>query len=540
MRHFIFVLAAALISAEAMAASIVIGPIIRDVGPDRVVIGFQTDVPVAASIEIGTTDAYGTVIASSSGTTWHSVQVTGLLAKSMRHYRVLLNGVPSGRAGTFVTAPAAPEPFTFLLYGDTRSNPEAHALVVSRMLEHPAAFAINTGDLVENGSSTAMWTQFTSTVSSLVGDMALLAVVGNHDLDGDGPPDSFLQYAGPPTSAADPKTYGIFDYAGVRLILLDRFYAAVIDSNCYAMTGSFEYCMNSTQRAWLLAQLGAARDDPTVRHVLIVVHEGPYSSKPGRIGSTEMRLLLNDMARSKVRMILSGHDHYYEHGIAGNGLHYVVSGGGGAPLYETEPSEGPDVPPHKVLMSTSTYNFQRVIVNGDSFEITSYQADGTEMESFEVTVPPACSLPADCAAPASGSCEGKAECSNELRCVWACTPPPQCADASECEIRTPDESCSGAWACLDTNCVWECNTPPDPGPGDLGTNDVSTVVDVPQTDLGSLADTGPVTPPDPAPAGGGGGGCASGQNTAPPLGFLAPLLLIVSFVLRFRGRARRS
>lgn len=543
-----------LVSVQASAATLLLGPMLREVRPDRVVIGFQTDVaPGTAAIEYGETEAYGSSVPATITGVWTEVAVTGLPAKTLRHYRLVLDGTPVGRPGTFVTAPAAPEPFTFLLYGDTRSNPDAHALVVARMKEHPAAFLVNTGDLVENGSRDDLWQPFMASLNDLIGDMPFYAVVGNHDLDGDGPPDNFIRYVGPLASENANLTYRTQDWAGVRLIYLDRFYAGTVDVECFIKTGAFEFCLDKPQMAWLVTQLEAARNDATVKHVLVVVHEGPYSSEPDRNGSGEMRLLLNDFARSKVRAVLSGHDHYYEHGIAGNGMHYVISGGGGAPLYETIAKTGDGVPPHQVVMSTSVYHFLRVAVDGDRMEFTTYQADGTEMESFAVDPPPPCSQAQDCPGRQADWCEGQAECTQERRCAWICNPPPECAEAYDCDARTPVEDCPGAWSCVDAKCVWTCDAVPDPGPGDTGPS-----ADVPATDPGPVADAAPitdaapaidtapvadtvapdttvVTPPDAGPPAKKSGGCTAIPVAGAPAGLLPLLLLLPLAARRRRG-----
>lgn len=542
MRPTIGFLMAFLAAGDASAATLFLGPFLREVGPDRAVIGFQTDVaPTTAEIEYGETDAFGSKVAAQTVGVWTEIAVTGLPPKSLRHYRIVLDGVPVGRTGTFVTAPATPEPFTFLLYGDTRSDPDAHALVVARMLEQPASFLVNTGDLVENGGKDVQWQGFMSSLEELVGDMPFYAVVGNHDLDADGPPDNFIRYVGPLASENANLTYRIQDWAGVRLIYLDRFWAGTIDTDCYIRTGGFEFCFDKPQMVWLTAQLEAARTDPKVRDVLVVVHEGPYSSEPDRNGSAEMRLLMNDFARSKVRAVLSGHDHYYEHGIAGNGLHYVVTGGGGAPLYDTIPKEGPNVPVHQVVMSMKAYHFLSVAVTADKMEFTTYLADGTEIESFEVVPPPPCTAPADCPAPQAGWCVGKSECSDEHRCVWACDPPPECQDETICDMKTPVEDCPGVWSCVDARCVFTCDAQPDPGPStDVpAVTDVTAVDDVPAVDnpptpdLGTTGDTGPIIPPDATPAAVKSSGCAATPSPAAPLALL-PLLLMLPLALRRR------
>ncbi len=550
MRAIPWFLVAVIAYVPARAATLVSGPFLRDVGTDRAVIAFETDVDTPAAVEVGQTDAYGTTIASPSAGTWHQVTVEGLPPKSLRHYRVLLDGAPAGRPGTFITAPSGPEPFTFLVYGDSRSNPDAHALVVARMAEHPASFFVNTGDLVSNGSKVEEWKDLLRITSELSGDMPFLATCGNHDLDGDGPPDSFIRYFGPVEPTEGPGTYRVQDWAGVRMIYLDRFFAGTVDVECFMRVQSFEFCFDARQMEWMKAQLEAARTDPAVKHVFIVVHEGPYSSKPDRNGAAELRMQLNDFARSKVRAILSGHDHLYERGFSGNGIPYVVSGGGGAPLYETTVKEGPTVPPHELVMAASTYNFQRVRVDGDRIEINTFDAAGMELEAFEIVPGPACQAVGDCPPPKAGWCTGAPECSIEGRCIWTCEPPPECSDEETtlCEMRTPVEDCPGAWTCVQSKCAWACDPPPETVPPDAGTADATepepgetdegtaTPDNPPATDPGTATDPGVTTPPESATPAGKGGGCSTVPAASPSA---LPLVLLVLAALGARFRASR-
>ena len=92
-------------------------------------------------------------------------------------------------------------------------------------------------------------------------------------------------------------------------------------------------------RAWLDKALADADNEPGLVWRVIVVHHGLWSSGPHG-GNTLMRdANLGDVFRAhKIDLIISGHDHIYERGFA-DGLAYLVSGGGGAPVYRVKKAE---------------------------------------------------------------------------------------------------------------------------------------------------------------------------------------------------------
>lgn len=82
---------------------------------------------------------------------------------------------------------------------------------------------------------------------------------------------------------------------------------------------------DSAQAAWLRRGLADAR----ARWKIVYMHHPPYSSGPH--GSTpSMRWPFKAWGAD---LVLSGHDHIYEHVVGSDGLHYLVNGLGGATFY---------------------------------------------------------------------------------------------------------------------------------------------------------------------------------------------------------------
>ena len=77
-----------------------------------------------------------------------------------------------------------------------------------------------------------------------------------------------------------------------------------------------------------------------------------------------------------------GHDHNYQHYLK-NGIHYVISGGGGAPLYDV------NKPPAGITQKViSTENFVTVSINGKTAHFEAIAIDDHKLDEFEIQSAP--------------------------------------------------------------------------------------------------------------------------------------------------------
>jgi len=129
------------------------------------------------------------------------------------------------------------------------------------------------------------------------------------------------------------------------------------------------------EREWLERTLERSDAEADLVWRIAVVHHGPWSLGPhganARLIAAGVPALL---AAHKVDLLLSGHDHIYQRGNAGP-LKYIVSGGGGAPLYGIE---GTDPTERK---AESTYHFVAVAVTEERIRTLAMRVDGTIIES---------------------------------------------------------------------------------------------------------------------------------------------------------------
>jgi len=74
--------------------------------------------------------------------------------------------------------------------------------------------------------------------------------------------------------------------------------------------------------------------------------------------------------------VFLGHVHGYEHSLV-SGVHYIVSGGGGAPLHTRWDTAQP-----WTVSREATYETVVVYVNGDTIRSVGIRPDGTEFDTL--------------------------------------------------------------------------------------------------------------------------------------------------------------
>ncbi|MFH1532508.1 MAG: metallophosphoesterase [Pseudomonadota bacterium] len=447
----------AAVGQPSIAGEITRGPILQDVRLDGVVIaweGFDFSGPLVA---FGVASLEESSAPASCLGVHCFATLFGLPADSDYMYEVRDGSGPLAAPGTFRTAPDWPRPFSFAVFGDNRSDHASHSMVVDMMLADEFEIVMNTGDMVSDGEVEDDWDVFFGIEADLFRSNPFYPTVGNHEeSDGAVPIVERVFHTPAVSSGSGEETYYSFDYGSVHFLVIDDFVHVNPWYLCILQGKMYDLCFTADQESWILADLQAAAADPAIDHVFVFVHEGPYSSKENRTGSAAMRELLPVFATSKVRIVFSGHDHLYEHGISGNGLHYVVTGGGGAPLYGSKPDFMNQMFPHEILMVESIHNFQIVEVAGEWVKMSTWDVDNAQIiDEIELGTPPACVVAEDCVDGMPGTCEGTWGCI-DLECVWVCAPPPACQGPEDCP--EPDEGgCPGQWECTpEETCLWVC------------------------------------------------------------------------------------
>ena len=348
----------AAITAASACASFARWPYLQNLTGSSVVVRWETDVPLPGLVQYGFTRDYGMEAVQAAPDSLHEVTLAGLASDTGYHYRVIC-GPDTSPDVRFNSSASPGRPFRFFVHGDTRTDSAAHQAVIDRMLlvQPEPGFSLHVGDLTEYGT-VADYTTFFNIERRLLCRTPMFATVGNHDLV---TPDNWYRFVVLP---------------GNELWYTLRYGSAVF----HTLSTYHPFLPGSEQYEWLLAQLQADSADPTIRHRFVWFHDPPYTTSMAHTGNLDVQAYLCPLFRNYgVEIVFLGHVHAYERSLV-DGVHYVISGGGGAPLaYEWYAAE-----PWTVFRLTC-YEFSLVDVRGDSTFCRSIMPDGTVIDSFITT-----------------------------------------------------------------------------------------------------------------------------------------------------------
>jgi hypothetical protein len=285
-----------------------------------------------------------------------SVRFTGLKAGTSYQYTVPGH---DDLKGTFKTAPAPGSGFEFVVYGDTRTRHDVHRKVIASILanSHPD-FVVQTGDLVNDGDDPALWPIFFDIERELLRKVAFYPALGNHERHSRNYSD-FMQAA----------PYYSFTWGNAHFAILDTDLGNAAPSELARQNSWKE------QTQWLEDDL---HKNEKADFLFVAGHHPPVTAVSNRQGDNpHMTALMPLFERMHVNAAFFGHDHNYQHYFK-NDVHYVITGGGGAPLYDV------DKPPVGITKKVvSTENFVRVRIDGKKAHVEAIAPDGAKIEEID-------------------------------------------------------------------------------------------------------------------------------------------------------------
>ncbi len=355
----------ALLPARAWAVEILLGPFLQSPGQGTVVVVWETDVPAPGKVLWGEGGTLSGAVADPAPARRHEVALPGIVPGASVSYRVLA-GTAHSRVATFLAPPRAGEDTRFIILGDTRTMHAAHRSVVESASTWASHFLVDTGDMVGSGDSACDWAAFFAIERPLLATRLSFHVIGNHDRAGGGL-DALRRLLVQPPGNHSPESEFAVDIGNVRLIVLDN---AVTVSD------------GASQEEWLEEVLEEAGAMAGIMHVIVAVHHGVHSNGPhGPSKSLWKAGLPGIMREHGVELVVAGHDHGYERGVV-DGLRYMVTAGGGAPLYSKKQKLGGD------LKHVPVRHHVRFMTEGEKLSFEVVLADGTVLESCSLAPMP--------------------------------------------------------------------------------------------------------------------------------------------------------
>jgi predicted phosphodiesterase len=345
-------------STSAFSDTLVRGPYLQSVTTDSIIVAWETEDSSRGEIVYGETDEYGSRVTDPVVGTNHAIILTNLTPYTTYHYRVEGDGVPLSADAAFRTA-AGPDQtkFTFAAFGDTRTGHQIHQEVVDSIVAMEPDFVLHTGDLVYLGSEFPYWDAFFEIERELMSRIPLFPALGNHEVNHQHYFDLFYL-------PGNERWYA-FDYGNARFI-------------CLQVDGIVDFSSGSEQYDWLEREL-AANTQPWF---FVYFHIPPYTSslEDPDIEQDVRQALAPLFEQYGVDVVFTGHHHNYERNEV-NGVTYIVTGGGGAPLCVMEEPE------LTRAAFAVAYHFVLLEIDGDHLGATVFSSQGKILDEFERTLP---------------------------------------------------------------------------------------------------------------------------------------------------------
>lgn len=285
----------------------------------------------------------------------HFVTLPNLMPNTLYSYRVTVNSVLLGEA-TFETAKGAGDNnFTFVAFGDGGTGTADQAALALLMEKTSFSFGLIAGDVVyEKGYEGDFDPHYFVPYRKSINHLPFFPVVGNHDIETDGGVtfrSNFLHPTG--------RLYYDFHWGETHFIALN--------SNTPA---------DPQQLAWLDQILARS----AARWKVVYFHHPPHSSSTHGSNLEVQAHFVPLLEKYHVDIVFSGHDHDYERTQPINGVQYIVTGGGGAPLYPAGTSGF-------TAYSKSTHHIVIASMTAGTLTLRAADENGTVFDSFTLKKP---------------------------------------------------------------------------------------------------------------------------------------------------------
>ena len=320
----------------------------------------------SCSVEWGTDTNYttGNQQTTEYGTdNQHTITLSGLNNSTKYYYRVIADYDTA--VGNFRTGPVnSVSDITILAYGDTRTYPNNQDSVAGQIIQNytndtaAQTLLLLSGDMVADGNSESDWdSQFFDPqyehIQQMLRTLPLMACMGNHE----GAGVLFSKYFPYPFYNSGTY-YGSFDYGPAHITILDQYTS---------------YSVGSTQYQWLVSDLSGS-DKPWK---ILMLHEPGWTAGGGHSNNTDVQTIIQPLCEQYgVQFVIAGHNHYYARAET-NRVEHITTGGGGAPLYNPDPSKP------NIVTVEKAYHFCKLEIDTDTLRFTVIKDDGSVIETID-------------------------------------------------------------------------------------------------------------------------------------------------------------
>ena len=351
--------------------------------------------PSSAAITVPATTTRFTAAATGQAQDYyqHVASVSGLTASTTYQYDIIVSGIDVNPVlDTFRTAPArGTGSVSFVAFGDSGTGSPEQMQIASLLDGEAFDLALHAGDLAYgNGGGTGAATHsttdswFFSVYRNWLRSRPVFPSLGNHDSrleNSNGQPyrDLFVLPEHGATAAYPDhaERYYSFDYGPIHVVVLDTELAFQDASRQAAQVSWADADLAASSQPWKIA----------------VFHRAPYSSGGEHGSDLAVRSAFAPLLeRRGVQLAVTAHEHDYERTVplaagvpASGGVTYVVTGGGGGPLYPAAASSW-------TAYSASRHHYVRASVTDCVLQLDAVALDRSVFDTVSLR---RCDPPAD-------------------------------------------------------------------------------------------------------------------------------------------------
>lgn len=339
---------------------IIMRPYLQALTPTSVYVLVESDKPGAITVEYGKTPECGmssetesVALTTAEPVTYvHRIPLRNLSAESTYYYRAGEGGVFT-EVSRFRTGALPGTPFRFAWVADDRNGPDIFDSVIVRLTAKNPLFALYGGDLCPRPGYAEWKSGFFRDPQIMLGaTIPWVNTPGNHE-KWTANTQAFTH--GPVGSPS--QEYFSFDCGDMHVLVLNSELPLGAGSPQYAFADAD---LRRTNRRWKVAML----------------HKPAYCSGGHGEDSSVIALTSAIFEKTGVDIVLCGHSHFYQHNVV-NGIHHMVIGSAGAPLYDPTTS-------WYTQKSVKQYNWAVADVSPSALSLYVYNEHGMPLDTLRL------------------------------------------------------------------------------------------------------------------------------------------------------------
>ena len=228
--------------------------------------------------------------------------------------------------------------------GDSRNSIETFNKLIMKINNEDSLFSINLGDFINNGDA-FQYKFYINQIGKL--DKPSLNAIGNHEIRKANGRENYKKYFG------------------------EYYYSFIIGNTYFIVLDNADYTIDSKQMEWLKKELSKSKN---YKYRFVFAHVPLYDPRRGdyEVGHSmtdinQIKEINNLLDYYDVTMMFASHIHAYYKGMWGK-TPYIISGGAGAKLRETDPSH-------------NFYHYIKVKISDAEIEYNIIKVEGAKSDS---------------------------------------------------------------------------------------------------------------------------------------------------------------